>query len=167
MTAQNRIILTTGQIAAWREEDANLELNRADDERLEREINERNQRRKELRRKLEAAAVFSDVIEEEVIKAAPRASNGHGGSDEQADSAAFDLVANLQKTGDSLKVQQARQRLIDLGHEEKANRKNYVYGLLYRLVKSGKLVKRGSKYRAAPISSPEGETGAVGAPVSH
>jgi hypothetical protein len=44
-------------------------------------------------------------------------------------------------------------------------RKNYVYGLPFRLVKSGKLVKRGSKYRAAPISSPQGEAEAVGPPL--
>ena len=56
---------------------------------------------------------------------------------------------------------------MDLGHAEKANQKNYIYGLLFRLVKSGKLIKRGSKYRAAPISSPEGEAEAVGASAHH
>jgi hypothetical protein len=166
MPARDGITLTPKQISQWREEESRLEKLRPDDEKLERELNQRNQRRNELRRRLEAVDLFAAVGEEILPDPAPLAPSEEETGDDNADSsAAVDFVANLRKTGDSLKVQQARQRLIDIGHAEEANRKNYIYGLLYRLVKSGKLVRRGSRYRAAPISSPQGETGAVGAPV--
>lgn len=161
MTARDGIVLTTKQISQWREEEARLEKSRPDDEKLERELNERNQRRKDLRRRLDAVDLFSTVGEENPPDSAPPTPSEEGTGNDGADSsAAVDFVANLRKTGDSLKVQQARQRLMEIGHAEEASRKNYIYGLLYRLVKSGKVVKRGTRYRAAPISSPEGETGA-------
>ena len=169
MTPRNGIFITPQRIAQWKAEEAELEREKDNDAKLERELNERNQRRKLLRRKLEAAEIFADEIEEEILIApSPPVAAGPGDSQEpgdSGDSAATDLVANLRKTGDSLKVQQVRQRLIDIGHAEAANRKNYIYGLVYRLTKRGKLIKRGTKYRAAPITSLEGEAGAVGAPV--
>ncbi len=153
MTTRDGIFLPTKKIASWREED----------ERLEREITERLQRRAELRRKIDAA----DILAEDTDQAArPAAEKAESEDDAEANSPAAAFVANLRSTGDSLKVQQAKQRLADIGFPEEANRKNYIYGLLYRLTKSGKLVKRGLKYRAAP-SSPEGETEAVGASARH
>jgi hypothetical protein len=156
MAAQSGIVVPAKKIANWREEDARLEL----------EISERIQRRAELRRKLEAADILSEDTNEEARshpETPPLAADG----EDETDSVAGAFVANLRKTGDSLKVQQAKQRLIEIGFKSEANRKNYIYGLLYRLTKSGKLLKRGSKYRAAPISSPEGETAATGAAVRH
>jgi hypothetical protein len=160
MTARDGIVLTTKQISQWREEESRLEKMRPADEVLERELNQRNQRRKELRRRLDAVDLFS-AVEEEVLPEPPAVPINEAADEPDPDSSIpMAFVANLRKTGDSLKVQQARQRLIELGYVEEAARKNYIYGLLYRLVKSGKVVKRGSKYRAAPNSSPEGETGA-------
>jgi hypothetical protein len=153
MAARNGIVLTTKQIAAWRDEDASLEC----------KINELIQRRNELKRKLDAVDILSVSTNEKE----PTEETLTSESKEDGDSAAFDLVENLRKTGDSLKVQQARQRLIELGHEDKANQKNYIYGLLYRLVKSQKLAKRGKRYRAAPNSSSKEETEAVGASARH
>jgi hypothetical protein len=153
MTARNGVEVSAKQIASWRDDDA----------RLEKEINERVQKRSEIKRKLDAVELLSTLTEEKEPPAAPIAQETEDGGG----SPAFDLVENLRKTGHSLKVQEARRRLQDLGHAEKADQKNYIYGLLFRLVKSGKLVKRGSKYKAAPISSPEGEAEAVGASASH
>lgn len=155
MPARDGIFLPTTKIASWRDEDARLEV----------EINERIQRRTELRRKLEAAEVLSEDTLETAPATVTPASDAD--SEDASNSPASAFVANLRRTGDSLRVQQARQRLIDIGYGAEANRKNYIYGLLYRLTKSGKISKRGSKYRAAPISSPEGETEAVGASARH
>lgn len=152
MAMRNGVAVSAKEIAAWREDDA----------RLEQEINERIQKRSEIKRKLEAVEILSMPAEEKEPAVEPIVQETEDGG-----SPAFDLVENLRKSGHSLKVQQARQRLRDLGHAEKADQKNYIYGLLFRLVKSGKLIKRGSKYKAAPISSPEGETEAVGASVRH
>jgi hypothetical protein len=163
MVAQNGIYVTPKQIAQWRSENAQLESRRSEDERLAIEINERNQRRIELKRKLEAADILSESEEykEPLVEKPVQETEDSGGSP------AFDLVENLRKTGDSLKVKEARKRLHDLGYADKAKHPNYIHGLLFRLVKGGKLVKRGSKYKAAPISSPEGEAEAVGASASH
>jgi hypothetical protein len=165
MSARDGIVLTTKQISLWREEEAQLERERANDAKLERELNERNQRRKDLRRLLEAADVFANVGEEDSREPSAVVPHSGNGADDHSDSIAADFVANLRETGDSLKAKQARQRLIDIGYEERGTQPNYIYGLLNRLVKSQKLIKRGSRYRAAPIASPEGEAGAVGAPV--
>jgi hypothetical protein len=153
MATRNGVAISAKEIAAWRDEDT----------RLEREINERIQKRSEIKRKLDAVEVLSVLTEgkEENEPVSAQEIEEDGGS------AAFDLVENLRKTGDSLKVQGARQRLRDLGYTEKANHKNYIYGLLFRLVKSGKLIKRGSKYKAAPTSSPEGEAEAPTASARH
>jgi hypothetical protein len=150
---RNGVAVSAKEIAAWRDDDA----------RLEQEINERIQKRSEIKRKLDAVEILSALNEEEEPPIAPTGQE----TEDDGGSPAFALVENLRKTGHSLKVQEARQRLIDLGHTDKANQKNYIYGLLFRLVKSGKLIKRGSKYKAAPNSSPEGDTEAVGASVRH
>jgi hypothetical protein len=153
MVARNGVAVSAKEIAGWREEDA----------RLEQEINERIQKRSEIKRKLDAVEILSALTEGKEPPSEPVEQE----TEDAGGSPAFDLVENLRKTGHSLKVQQARQRLVELGHADKANQKNYIYGLLFRLVKSGKLIKRGSKYKAAPASSPEGETEAVGASVRH
>ena len=139
---------------------------RAEDSVLEREINERTQRRTEIRRRLEAVDLLAEMAAEKAEKSLPEELKPNGAA-EESDSPASDLVENLRKTGQSLKVKEIRQRLAELGHKGKADEKNYVYGLVFRLVKSGKLSKRGPRYRAAPISSPEGETEAVGASARH
>jgi hypothetical protein len=150
---RNGVAVSAKEIAAWREDDA----------RLEQEISERLQKRSEIKRRLDAVELLSEGKEEKE----PRTELPAQESEDGGGSPAFDLVENLRKHGGSLNVKQARQRLFDLGHAEKASQKNYIYGLLFRLVKSGKLIKRGSKYKAAPSSSPKGETEAVGASVRH
>jgi hypothetical protein len=158
MAARNRIVLTAkqkAQVAALRKEDALHES----------EINKRFQRRAEIKKMLDAVEIFAAPAAEKQEKKSVAELPAE--SKENGDSAAFDFVENLRETGDSLNVKQARQRLSQLGHEDRANQKNYIYGLLFRLVNSGKLVKRGKRYKAAPISSSKEETGAVGAPVSH
>jgi hypothetical protein len=157
MTARNGIAVSAKEIAAWRDDDA----------RLEREITERVQKRSEIKRKLDAVEVLSMPTDGKEEKEPPTAEPLAQETEDGGGSPAFDLLENLRKTGHSLKVQEARQRLVDLGHAEKANQKNYIYGLLFRLVKGGKLIKRGSKYKAAPTSSPQGEAGALGAPARH
>ena len=74
---------------------------------------------------------------------------------------------NLRQTGDALNIKQIKQRLVDLGFGDRVRAQpNYHYATTYRLTKRGKLIRRGSKYRAAPASSPEGETEALGASAS-
>jgi hypothetical protein len=74
----------------------------------------------------------------------------------------------MRKTGASLNAKGIKSALIELGFGEKVRTQpNYHYTMTYRLVKSGKLLKRGMKYRAPPASSPEGETEAGGASVRH
>jgi hypothetical protein len=151
------ILLTASDVVKWREED----------KRLEEEIRERQQRRNDLRRKLDAAEIFAETPVDQPPNPEPAKSNV-AESDVDAESAPVALCANLRKTGEALKVQQIRARLIELGFGEKLKAQpNYHYSLVYRLSKNGKLIKRGSKYRAPLIESPEGETGAVGAPAHH
>jgi len=157
MVTRDGVAVSAKEIASWRDEDA----------RLEREIDQRVQRRSEIKRLLDAVELLSVQTEGKEEKEPPTAPAITPESEDDGGSPAFDLVEHFRKTGHSLKVQEARQRLIDLGHADKANQKNYIYGLLFRLVKSGKLIKRGSKYKAAPTSSPEGEAGALGAPARH
>jgi hypothetical protein len=90
-------------------------------------------------------------------------------TDDDSESAADPLIAHMQKYAAVLKVAQIRDALVKIGFGEKVKaRPNYVYGLVYRLTKRGRLIKRGKKYQAAPHSSPdEGETEAVGASVRH
>src|SRR6202023_3954308 len=65
------------------------------------------------------------------------------------------LAFALREAGESLNVRQIKARLIELGFGDKfKTQPNYHYSLVYRLSKSSKLLKRGSKYRAPPASSP-------------
>ena len=156
MAGKNDVLLTASDIPKWREED----------KQLAEQIRQLEQRRTEVKRKLDAAEVFAGAP---VAEAPAPLSNGHD-TEDSTDSAPVALVANLRKTGDSLKVQGIRARLIELGFEDKIKAQpNYHYSLAYRLSrgKNPKLIKRGAKYRAAPVSSPEGETEAVGASVRH
>jgi hypothetical protein len=93
----------------------------------------------------------------------------HGEDDaigDEGDSIPTQLVANLRQTGDRLTVKEIRKRLIDLGFGDKIrSRPNYHYATTYRLTKRGKLLRRGTKYQAAPIGSSKEETEAVGASV--
>jgi hypothetical protein len=154
MVGKSDVLLTADDVSKWREKD----------KELAEQIRQLEQRRAEVKRKLEAAEVFVGAPYGE---AAAPVSNGHD-TEDTADSAPVALVANLRKTGDSLKVQGIKARLIELGFGDKIKAQpNYHYSLAYRLTRSGKLIKRGSKYRAAPIRSPEGETEANGASVRH
>ncbi len=144
------ILLTASDVMKWRDED----------KRLEEEIREKQQRRNDLRRKLDAAEIFAETPSYQAPNPEISTPSGHE-SDIDAESAPVALCANLSKTGESLKVHQIRTRLIELGFEGKfKTQPNYHYSLAYRLSKSGKLVKRGAKYRTPPVNSPEGETGA-------
>jgi hypothetical protein len=151
--AMNGVLLTVAEVERWRKEKEQLEV----------EIRERQEQLTLLKRKLDAADIFSVKahIPEETA-ANPEETNG------TEDSVPVVLSANLRETGQSLNVRQIRARLIELGFGDKIKRRpNYVYGLVFRMTKSGKLLKRGTKYRAAPISSPQGEPEAVGASGSH
>jgi hypothetical protein len=151
--AMNGVLLTVAEVDKWRKEKDQLEI----------EIRERQEKLTLLKRKLDAADILSvpaDVPEEksDIAEEPPSAE----------DSVPDVLCANLRETGQSLNVRQIRARLIELGFLSKLkDRPNYVYGLVYRMTKSGKLLKRGTKYRAAPISSSEEETEAVGASARH
>jgi hypothetical protein len=155
MTSKNDILLTAGDLLKWREED----------KQLNEQIRQLEQRRSQIRRKLEAAEIFAGPAPSQTVEPPASVTNGHD-PDESAESPPAALVANLRKTGESLKVQGIKARLIELGFGDKVKeRPNYHYDVAYRLSsgKNPKLIKRGSKYRAAPISSPDGETEAVGA----
>ena len=151
MTSKNDVLLTAGDLLKWREED----------KRLDEQIRQLQQQRSEIKRKLDAGEVFAASLVP--IESPLPLANGHS-ADESSDSPPALLCANLRKTGESLNVRQLKARLIELGFEDKfKTQPNYHYSLAYRLSKSGKLLKRGSKYRAPPVSSPEGEAEAVGA----
>jgi hypothetical protein len=141
--AMNGVLLTVAEVERWRKEKEQLEV----------EIRERQKKLALLKRKLDAADILSvsaDVLEEKSAMAEDVTS--------AEDSIPDALSANLRETGQSLNVRQIRARLIELGFINKLrDRPNYVYGLVYRMTKSGKLLKRGTKYRAAPISSSQGE----------
>jgi len=156
MATKDDVLLTASDIPKWRDEDR----------QLTEQIHQLEQRRDEVRRKLEAAKVFEPSPSAEVHVGL---ANGHDGED-STDSAPTALISNLRKTGDSLKVQGIKARLIELGFGDKLKAQpNYHYSLAYRLSRGEKpkLIKRGAKYRAAPISSPEGETETVGVSVRH
>jgi hypothetical protein len=161
MMSKGEVLLTASDLLKWREED----------KRLDEEIRQLQQRRSENKRRLDAAEVFADVLAIAPAPAPPPQEEEEAESDEHADSIPVLLVANLRETGASLNIKQIKQRLIDMGFGEKVKaHPNYHYATTYRLTKNGKLIRRGSKYRAAPLSSPEGEAEAVGAsahPSSH
>jgi len=155
MMSKGDVLLTASDLLRWREED----------KRLDEQIRELQQRRSENKRKLDAAEVFADVLAIAPAPAPPSPDENEHESDEPSDSLPVLLVANLLETGDSLNIKQIKQRLIDMGYGDRVKAQpNYHYATTYRLTRSGKLIKRGSKYRAAPISSSEEETEeAVGA----
>lgn len=157
MANKSEVLLTASDLLKWREED----------KELDEKIRQLQQRRSDLKRKLDAAEVFADALATGPVSGLLSQANGHD-SEEPSESPAVALCENLRKTGESLKVQQIKARLIELGFGAKIEvQPNYTYTLVYRLSKSGKLLKRGSRYRAPPDSSPEGETEAVGASVRH
>lgn len=132
---------------------------------MDERIRQLQQERADVRRKLEAAEVFAERLSGGQETAPPTVQESDQAN--EGDSIPGRLVANLLETGDSLTVKQIRQRLIDLGFGEKLRvRPNYHYATTYRLTKRGKLLRRGNRYRAAPISSSKEETGAVAAPES-
>ncbi|HEY5046855.1 MAG TPA: hypothetical protein VII49_02405 [Rhizomicrobium sp.] len=157
MTSKSDVLLTAGDLLNWR----------AEDKQLDEEIRQLQQRRSEIKRKLDAAEVIAAALSLSPPEPPSARANGQD-SEDQSDSPAVALCANLTKTGESLKAPQVRERLIDLGFAERLKKTpSYHYALLHRLSHNGKLIKRGSKYRAAPTPSPEGETEAVGASVRH
>ncbi|MGH6818435.1 MAG: hypothetical protein ACREC1_06640 [Methylovirgula sp.] len=167
MAARNDVLLTLAQVDTWQKErDA-----------LERDIREKSESLRKIKIKLEAAEIFAgeppatrQVTNGHAAPAneAPESAPGAKDEEAEAESVADIFCADMRKTGASLKVAQVRKRLEALGFADMIRQKpNYVYGLVYRLTKSGRLLRRGSRYRAAPIGSPEGETEAVGASVRH
>jgi hypothetical protein len=155
-TGKSGVLLTASDVAAWREER----------DQLEADIKERQERLAIIKRKLDAADMFLMEVQDDPRSVlADPASFFETEEEEGSDSVSDALVVNLRTTKDSLKVGQIRDRLAQIGFADKVKaRPNYVYGLVYRLTKKGRLIKRGARYRAAPISSPQGETGAVAAP---
>jgi phage I-like protein len=169
MTGKNDVLLTSADLLRWREEDREL------DEQMRQLM----VRRADIKRKLEAAEVLAQAFETPspaglvptaAAAASPKIGNGVEKADEpdEGDTAPVALIANMRATGASLKVQNIKAKLIELGFGEKLKAQpNYHYSLAYRLTKSGKLLKRGSKYRAAPMVSLESETEAGGASARH
>ncbi len=168
MTGKNDVLLTSADLLRWREEDREL------DEQMRQLM----VRRADIKRKLEAAEVLAQAFETPspaglvpaAAAASPKGANGAEKTDEpdEGDTAPVALIADMRATGASLKVQSIKAKLIELGFADKLKAQpNYHYSLAYRLTKSGKLLKRGSKYRAAPMVSPESETEPSGASARH
>jgi len=138
MTSDGDILLRASDLLRWQEEER----------QLENDIRELLQRQADVRRKLEAAAVFAVSLPKSPVEEAPKTT---GQFEIQDDSIPSLLAANLRETGDALTVSQIRQRLIDLGFGEKVrSHPNYHYATAHRLVKQGRLLKRGSLYEALP-----------------
>ncbi len=161
MAAKNEVLLTFAQVETWRKER----------DILERDIREKTEKLKQVKIKLEAAEIFAGddslrtLDESDQSDASPQDREDEG---DRPESISDVLCANLRETGDSLRVDQVRDRLVSLGFGDILRKKpNYVYGLVFRLTKSGRLLKRGLKYRAAPIESPDEETEATGASARH
>jgi hypothetical protein len=156
------IRITGADIARWQEAR----------DRYRNEIKSATDKLADVERKLTAAAVLAAALHEETptvqretFPVTAPASNDIHDSDDEPIPASDRLYDDLAATGESLKVAQIRERLVKLGVPQ-AETKNYVYGLVYRMVQGGRLLKRGAKYRAAPKPSPQGEAGAVAAPAS-
>ena len=158
MMSKGSVLLTAEDLLRWREEDR----------QLDEQIRQLQQKRADVKRKLDAAEVFAERLpaihaDAELTPRVPVTRT----ADADGDSAPKALCENMARTGDSLKVNQIKQRLIEIGFAEKVKAQpNYHYQLVYRLTKSGRLLRRGERYRAAPKSSPQGETEAVGASVN-
>lgn len=163
MAAKNDVLLTSSQVETWRKEK----------DALEQEIRERTEKLRKIKLRLDAAEIFASEPLTEPIAANELPTRRPGVEEDEeeeggSESIANIFCANMRETGDSLKVRQVRERLVSLGFGDTIREKpNYVYGFVYRLTKSGKLLKRGSKYRAAPLGSSEEETEAVGASARH
>jgi hypothetical protein len=155
MMSKGDVLLTASDLLRWREEA----------KQLDEEIRQMQERRSDLRRKLDAAEVFAERLPAPPAgtELEPQETTD---SDVSSESAPQALISNLLATGHSLTVKQIKARLIELGFGQKVREQpNYHYQTAYRLTKRGKLLRRGTKYRAAPISSSEEETEAVGASV--
>jgi hypothetical protein len=155
MMSKGEVLLTAADLLRWREED----------KKLEEEIRRLQLKRADVKRKLDAAEVFAEALSPGTLD--PDLSSGPlGASRDDGDSIPAKLIENLRQTGDSLTIKQIKQRLIDIGFGERIRaHPNYHYATAYRLTKRGRLLRRGSRYRAPPISSSEEETEAVGASV--
>jgi hypothetical protein len=154
MAGRNDVLLTAGDLLRMREED----------KRLDDQIRQLQQRRNENKRKLDAAEVFAESLSD--VSAIEQLTVPD--SSESGDSIPKALYENLRQTGDALNIRQIKTRLIELGFGERVKAQpNYHYATTYRLTKRGKLLRRGQKYRAAPQSSSQEETEAVGASVDH
>lgn len=147
MMSTGKVLLTADDLLRWREED----------KQFEKDINDLQEKRARLHRKIAAAEVFA-----ETIPAPPpveTVSKNTGRFETQEDSIPSRLVTNLRETGEALTVGQIRQRLIDLGFAAKVqDQRNYHYAITHRLVKRRRLLKEGSLYRAAP-TDPDGVSG--------
>lgn len=154
MMSKGSVLLTAEDLLRWREEDR----------KLDEQIRQLQQKRAEVKRKLDAAEVFAERLPQSQadIELAPPSATART-VDAEGDSAPKALYENLVRTGDSLNVKQIKARLAEIGFAEKVRTQpNYHYQLVYRLTKSGRLLRRGQRYRAAPKASPEGETEGVG-----
>ena len=148
--AKSDVLLTASDLLKWREEDKEL-----DDQ-----IRKLQQRRSEVKRKLDAAEVFAEAVSPQDV-GGDLAPSDERESEQDSGSAPQALFSNMLSTGESLNVKQIKARLIELGFDEKVRAQpNYHYQTTYRLTKRGKLSRRGTKYRAVPLSSSQEETGA-------
>jgi hypothetical protein len=152
-------LLTRGQVERWKARDRELEM----------EIIRLGQEQRELHRKLEAAAVFlGDEPQKTEVTQVAAAKPSVDEPSEGLGDAITRIAALYGKDGALPGV--IRKALITSGYDMTRFNANpgYFYTVMGRLLQRGKLEKRrNGAYRVpAPASSPEGETGAVAAPVS-
>jgi hypothetical protein len=158
MAGKKQILLTAEDVKTWLKEQHDL---RQKIGRLQKELENVNQ-------KLSAAELLSPGALDRKISAG--AANGHAGQSNEYHQSGKEndirdaLCADMQASGASLKIGDIRRRLVELGFDQKIKESapNYIYGLVGRLVTTQRLLKRGMKYRAAPSSSSQEETGADG-----
>jgi hypothetical protein len=163
MAGKKQTLLTADDVKGWLQE-------RHD---LQRKIATQQKKLEDLNQKLAAAELLSPGSTNRKIdghlNGAPtdeRAPNEEMSPPESKDgtdaSLAEILYADLLKSGAALGVAQIKDRLVQIGLGPKLEQAspNYVHGLVFRLTKAGRLLRRANSYRAVPPASSQEEAGA-------
>ncbi len=138
---------------------------RRESERLTNEVAERLEKLDVIKKKLAAVELLSPHLVEGIEQ-----SSAMNGDDDKPKPLVDAIVEHLAKTGESLEVADIKRRMSKLGYADLLSEKpNAIYQAMFRLSQGPKprVLKRGTKYRAPPPESPEGDTGASGAPARH
>jgi hypothetical protein len=162
---------------AWREKTASLmRAWRQQKEQLEATIADANARLAGINRKLEHAAGLLEDDTPSLAAAqaqAPRADAGQNADDSDEDSHAAVISAAIDKalaaTPRGLRCGSLRIAVKSdpAAYERIKDHPNRFYSVLNRRLSKGRIVRKGKLYRLPSPDSPQGETGAVAAPVSH